>query len=154
MNPTLFEIGVAIFMVAVSVALVVWFFRHVAAASENRMMHMLARARVDPEVTRDDDTWAILQVARVRCSKCRSEALCDRWLAGRVEGDNSFCPNAQVFRMFKRTTGRIAASIYSRYYAQATTLTPGARNVVSTDVDRDASIRLTPSINSQISAVL
>ena len=32
MNPTLFEIGVVIFMVAVSVALVAWFFRHVAAA--------------------------------------------------------------------------------------------------------------------------
>jgi hypothetical protein len=28
----------------------------------------------------------------------------------------------------------------------ATTLTVGARNVVSTGVDRDASIRLTPSI--------
>jgi hypothetical protein len=37
MNPTSFEIGVAIFMVAVSVALVVCFFRHAAAASEKRM---------------------------------------------------------------------------------------------------------------------
>ena len=34
MNPTLFEIGVAIFMLAVSIALVVWFFRYTAAASE------------------------------------------------------------------------------------------------------------------------
>lgn len=108
MNPTLFEIGVAIFMVAVSVALVVWFSRHVAAASERRMMHMLTRAGVDPEVARHGDTEAIIQDVRSRCGRCRSEDLCDRWLAGKVEGDNSFCPNAQIFRLLKGTTGRIA----------------------------------------------
>jgi hypothetical protein len=96
----------------------------------------------------------ILQVARGRCSRCRSEGFCDRWLAGNGEGDNSFCPNAQIFRILKRITRRIAASIYSGHHAQATTLTLGARNVVRTGVDRDASIRLTPSINSPISAVL
>ena len=154
MNPTLFEIGVVIFTVAVSVALVAWFFRHAAAASEKRMMHMLTRASVDPEVARHDDIWAILHVARGRCSRCRFEDLCDRWLAGKVEGDNSFCLNAQIFRVLKRITGRIAASICSGYHAQATTLTPGSRNVVSTDVDREALIRLTPSIHSPISAVL
>lgn len=108
MNPTLFEIGVVIFTVAASVALVTWFFRHMAAASEKRMMHMLTRASVDPEVTRHDDIWAILHVARGRCSRCRSEDLCDRWLAGKVESDNSFCPNAQIFRRLTRTTGRFA----------------------------------------------
>ena len=154
MNPTLFEIGVVIFTVAVSVALVAWFFRHVAAASERRMTHMLTRAGVDPEFVRQDETWAILHVARGRCSRCRFEDLCDRWLAGKVEGDNSFCLNAQIFRILKRITGRIAASICSGYHAQATTLTPGSRNVVSTDVDREALIRLTPSIHSPISAVL
>jgi hypothetical protein len=108
MNPTLFEIGLATFMVAVSVALVVWFYRHVAAASERRMMHMLTRAGVDPEVARQGDTEAIIQDVRSRCVRCRSEDLCNRWLAGKVEGDNSFCPNAQIFRLLKRTTGRIA----------------------------------------------
>ena len=108
MNPTLFEIGVAIFMVAVSVALVVWFSRYVAAASERRMMHMLTRAGVDPEVARHGDAEAIIQDVRSRCHKCRSEDLCDRWLAGKVEGDNSFCPNAQIFRILTRTTGRSA----------------------------------------------
>jgi hypothetical protein len=98
MNPTLFEIGVATLMVAVSVALVVWFSRTVAAASDRRMMHMLARAGVDPEVARHGDTEGRLQDARRRCGGCRVEALCDRWLAGKVEGDNSFCPNAQIFR--------------------------------------------------------
>ncbi len=108
MNATLFEIGVAILMVAVSVALVVWFSRYVAAASQGRMMHMLARAGVDPEVARSGDTKAIIQDVRRRCGRCRSEALCDRWLAGKVEGNNSFCPNAQIFDLLKKTTGRIA----------------------------------------------
>jgi hypothetical protein len=108
MNVTLFEIGVAIFMVAVSVALVVWFSRYVAATSQGRMMQMLARAGVDPEVARRGDTEAIIQDVRRRCGRCRSEALCDRWLAGKVEGDNSFCPNAQIFDLLKKTTGRIA----------------------------------------------
>jgi len=108
MNPTLFEIGVATFMVAVSVALVVWFSRHVAAVSGRRMLHMLTRAGVDPEVARHGDTEAIIQDVRRRCGRCRSEDLCDRWLAGKVEGDNSFCPNAQIFHLLKRTTGRTA----------------------------------------------
>jgi hypothetical protein len=108
MNPTLFEIGAAIFMVAVSVALVVWFLRYQAAAAGRRMMQMLTRAGVDPEVARRGDTEAIIQDVRSRCVRCRSEALCDRWLAGKVEGDNSFCPNAQIFRILTSTTGRIA----------------------------------------------
>lgn len=154
MNPTLFEIGVAVCIVAVSVALVEWFSRQTAAASEKRMMHMLTRTGVDVEFSRHDDAWAILQVARGRCSRCRSEDVCDRWLAAKVEGDNSFCPNAQIFRVLKRITRRIAASMRSGHYAQATTLTLRDRNIVRTDVEREASIRLTPSINSPISAVL
>jgi len=109
MNPTLFEISVAIVMVAVSVALVAWFLRHTTASSEKRMMHMLALAGVDPEVAKQGDAEAIIQDVRSRCIRCRSEALCDRWLAGKVEGDNSFCPNAQVFRMLYKTTRRSAS---------------------------------------------
>jgi hypothetical protein len=108
MNPTLFEIGVAIFMVAVSVGLIVWFFRSMAAASRRRLMHMLTRAGVAPEVAKHGDTEAIIQDVRRRCLRCRSEGLCDRWLAGKVEGDHSFCPNAQIFRTLTRTTARVA----------------------------------------------
>jgi hypothetical protein len=108
MNPTLVEIGVAISMVAVSVALVVWFSRYVATASDRRMMHMLTRAGVDPEVARHGDTEAILEDVRRRCGRCRFEGLCDRWLAGKVEGDNSFCPNAQIFRTLRRTSAATA----------------------------------------------
>ena len=105
MIPTLFEIGVAIFMVTVSIALVAWFSRDMAAASGRRMMNMLAHVGVDPQVARHGD--AILRDVQSRCRSCRSEALCDRWLAGGVEGDNDFCPNAQIFRGLTRTTGRI-----------------------------------------------
>ena len=104
MNPTLFEIGVAIFMVAVSVALVVWFSRYVAAVSGRRMMQMLTRAGVDPEIAKQGNTEAIIQDVRRRCGRCRFEGLCDSWLAGKVEGDNSFCPNAQIFRLLNKTT--------------------------------------------------
>ena len=108
MNPTLFEIGVASLMVAVSVTLIVWFSRHMAAASGSRMMHMLMRAGMDGEDGKQGDTAAIIQDVRSRCRRCPSEDLCDRWLAGSVEGDNSFCPNAQLFRALTKTTARVA----------------------------------------------
>ena len=108
MDSTLYEIGAAMLMVAVIVALIVWFFRYQATVSARRMMEMLTRAGVDPEVARQGNVEAIMQDVRSRCQNCRSEALCDRWLAGKVEGDNSFCPNAQIFHMLKKTTGRIA----------------------------------------------
>jgi hypothetical protein len=109
MDPTLFEIGVAIFMVAVSAALIVWFSRYMASASGRRVMRMLTHAGVEPEGAGHDDTEAIMQAVRSRCRRCRSEGLCDRWFAGKIEGDNSFCPNAQIFRILGRTTPRIAA---------------------------------------------
>ena len=98
MNPTLSEIGIALFMVTVSVALVAWFFKYMAATSGRRVVRMLARAGVDPEVAGSGDAEAIMRDVRSRCLRCRSEDLCDRWLAGKVEGDSSFCPNAQIFR--------------------------------------------------------
>lgn len=108
MDSTLYEIGVATLMLAVIVALIVWFFRSLASASEQRMMQMLARAGVDPEVARQGNVEAIMQDVRARCQKCQSEALCDRWLAGKAEGDDSFCPNAPIFRMLARTGARVA----------------------------------------------
>ena len=105
MNPTLIEIGVAIFMVAVSVALVVWISGYMAAASGRRMRRMLTCAGVAPEVAMHGDAQTIIRDVRSRCRRCRSEDLCDRWLAGNVEGDNSFCPNAEIFRILTRTAG-------------------------------------------------
>ena len=100
MNPTLFEISVAALMVTVSVALVAWFWRDMAVASERRTMDMLVGAVVG---SIPSDTGAIMQDVRKRCRRCPSEGLCERWLAGNAEGDNSFCPNAQIFRKLNHT---------------------------------------------------
>jgi hypothetical protein len=107
MSPILIEISIAFLIVAVCVALVVWIARNSGAASERRMMGMLKRAGVDPEVATGSDATAIIKEVRRRCRRCESEDLCDRWLEGKVvKGGNSFCPNARIFRNLARKTGR------------------------------------------------
>ena len=107
MDPTLFEamfeINVAIILVTVSVALLVWFRRNLVATSARRLTGMMTRAGLDPVVAIEDDprATAVLKEARRRCRNCMREGLCDRWLAGKVEGSNSFCPNARVFRALR-----------------------------------------------------
>jgi hypothetical protein len=102
MSPTLFEIGVAIVMLAVIVALFVWFAKYLRASSERRMTRMLTRAGVDPDIAARGDKAAIIEDVRRRCQKCQAEDLCERWLAGKVEGENTFCPNAQIFSALAR----------------------------------------------------
>jgi hypothetical protein len=99
MSPTLFEIGVAVVMVAVIAALFVWFAKFLGASSERRMMRMLVGAGVSPDIMARGDKQAIIEDIRSRCRRCPAEALCERWLAGKVEGENTFCPNAQIFRV-------------------------------------------------------
>lgn len=106
MNPSLFEISVAIVMMAVIIALFVWFAKYKGAVSERRMQRMLKRAGVDREVAMQGDTESIIKDIRSRCQKCMAEDLCERWLAGEVKGENTFCPNAQVFNLLTRTTRR------------------------------------------------
>jgi hypothetical protein len=109
MSPTLFEIGVALVMVAVIGALLVWFARYLGASSEGRMLRMLMRAGVDPEIAARGDKQAIIEDIRSRCRKCQAEALCERWLAGKVEGENTFCPNARIFGALTSNRGRSEA---------------------------------------------
>jgi hypothetical protein len=108
MNPTVFEISVAIFMVTVSIAIVVWFQRYLAAASAKRMMRMMTRVGLKSGVATHDEprTEPIMKEVRQRCRKCMYEDFCDRWIAGKVKGDNSFCPNARTFGILSRTVGR------------------------------------------------
>ncbi len=112
MNPTLseamFEINVAIVMVAVTVVLFVWFQRSQAAASAIRRMRMMTHVGLEPGfVTHGDpQTEAIMKEVRSRCGRCRLEDYCDRWCAGNVKGDNAFCPNARILRDLARTSGR------------------------------------------------
>ncbi len=101
MGPT--QIGVAIFMLGAAIAIFMWFQSSQAAASARRMMGMMTRADLDPETAMlgGPRSVAIGNEARRRCRGCSREDLCDRWLAGKIEGGNGFCPNAQIFSTLK-----------------------------------------------------
>lgn len=111
MNPTLFEamseINLAILLVAVNLAILVWFKRNLVANSAKRMMGMMTHANLDAVIAAEGDpqTRAVLKEARRRCRNCMREDLCDRWLAGKVGGSNTFCPNARVFRTLTGANG-------------------------------------------------
>jgi hypothetical protein len=94
---------IAIILVVVGIVLVISFLRYKAKTSEKRMLQMLRTAGLDPEITVHDGSEAIMREVRRRCRKCQSEGLCEQWLAGKVEGNNDFCPNAQVFEALKST---------------------------------------------------
>lgn len=108
MNPTMSEFGLALFMLAIAGALLVWFWRYRTATSRRRMTQMLTRVGVPPELVRRGDVEAIIKDVRSRCRRCSSEDLCERWLAGKVDGGNEFCPNAEVFRSLSK--GRASAT--------------------------------------------
>ena len=97
MTPTM--ISVAIFMVGVSVAVIVWLQGYRVAGSARRMAGMMTRVGVDPAAATPGDPRATTTVRemRRRCMRCPHEDVCDRWLAGKIEGGNTFCPNAQEF---------------------------------------------------------
>ena len=97
MSSTLSEIFMAIIMLAVSIVLVVWFLKYLATRSERRMVRMLMRAGLDPEILNHGDHEEIINDIRRRCHKCQTESVCEKWLDGEETGDNDFCPNAQVF---------------------------------------------------------
>jgi hypothetical protein len=70
--------------------------------SDRRMMHMMARSGLDPELATYSDiareTDPVIEAARTRCQACPAQDHCDAWLAGRAEGDDEFCPNVTTFR--------------------------------------------------------
>ena len=102
------QISVAIIMVGVALAIIVWLRSSQEAASAKRMMGMMTRVGLDPGTATlgDPRVMATRKEARRRCMRCPREDLCDRWLAGEVEGDNAFCPNAQAFRALAGASGR------------------------------------------------
>ena len=104
MNPEIFHIMVAVFMIAVSVILVMGIREYMAMATDWRLMRMLTSAGLDPEIATRRNTKAIMNEVRRRCQKCPKEGLCENWLAGKVKGDKSFCPNARVFDHLQKTT--------------------------------------------------
>jgi hypothetical protein len=93
------EVSIAVTLVAAIVVLFVWLRANLAAATAGRMEAMMTRVGVGPGIAlqdrlRNDD---VLRTVRDRCVRCPSEDLCDRWIAGTVEGDNAFCRKAATF---------------------------------------------------------
>ncbi len=98
MNSTLSDIGIAILLVAAATALFVWFCRRLEAASESRLRRMMQSFGLDPDklLTSDAGTGLDMKAVRSRCQRCPVENVCERWLAGEIDGDNGFCPNAKI----------------------------------------------------------
>ncbi len=80
---------------------IMWPRSNTSAASAKRMTAMMTRVGVGAAVLGDPRTLPMRKLARRRCRRCSSTDLCERWLAGKVEGGNSFCLNAQAFRLLK-----------------------------------------------------
>ena len=90
---------IAFLLVLVAAALVIWFRSKLASATRSRMYRMMASLGVDPKRFADshEDTGIDMKVIRSRCNMCPCEDVCERWLAGEIEGDHGFCPNAKIF---------------------------------------------------------
>jgi hypothetical protein len=99
MNSTLSDIGIAILLVVVATALIVWFCRTLEAASRSRLRRMMQSFGLNPDklLTSDGGICLNMHEVRVRCRKCPAEDQCERWLAGEIDGDNDFCPNSKIF---------------------------------------------------------
>ncbi len=99
MDPT--QISAALIMVGVAVGSIVWLRSNMAAVSARRMMRMMKRIGLDIRTAMPDDPQAMTigKEMRQRCRRCSREDLCERWLAGQVEGGSAFCPNAETFRI-------------------------------------------------------
>ncbi len=107
MIQTLYQIYLALFMVAVAIGLLVWFLTSQKAASARRMKSMMMRVGLDPEIATHGSPQfkAIMREAGRRCRKCRTEDFCERWLRGIATGENTFCPNARLFNVAASTLG-------------------------------------------------
>ncbi len=106
MELRLIQVIAAIAMTAIVVALIVGLRRYLAANSERRMLTMLESVGLDPEIATSGEIPTIMKEVRQRCRSCATEAVCERWLRKNEEDDNSFCPNAKVFEVLKKTQPR------------------------------------------------
>ena len=99
MNINVSDLQTAFILIIIAAALVWWFRSKLGATSRSRMYRMMARLGVDPSKLSDsdDNTATNMKAIRSRCRRCPSEDVCERWLAGEIEGDHGFCPNASVF---------------------------------------------------------
>ncbi len=97
-----FQVMIGIAMLAAAAALVFAYRGYLAANSDRRMRTMLESVGLDPSIAESGEIPTIMKEVRQRCQSCGSEAVCERWLEGKGEGDNAFCPNSKVFEILKK----------------------------------------------------
>jgi len=99
MTMSLAQIIAAVAMVGIAVVLIFTYRGYLVANSERRMRKMLESVGLDPEIAASGEIPTIMKDIRQRCQSCASEDVCERWLSGKKEGGNAFCPNARVFEI-------------------------------------------------------
>ena len=105
MNIGYFEIGIALMMLAISVAMVVAFQGFLRAGTVRRLTRMLRRVGLNPDLMarKGPESAAVIQEIWQRCRNCSVEGHCERWLNGEVAGTNAFCPNAPALLRLKQS---------------------------------------------------
>lgn len=99
MNPTTFEIQLAVAMVSVVAGLLIWLRISMNSGSKRRMTAMMAQVGLHAGngFAHGVPINGTISPAQKRCRRCRVEGYCERWLAGNEEGGNRFCANAKLF---------------------------------------------------------
>lgn len=102
MNESIIQVVAALAMAGVAAAIIFGFRHYLAVNSERRMRTMLESVGLDPEIATSGEIPTIMKEVRQRCRSCASESVCERWLQGRKDDANDFCPNAKVFEVLKK----------------------------------------------------
>lgn len=102
MTLSLTQVFAAIAMLVVAAVLILAYRAYLAGSSEQRLHRMLESAGLDPALASSGEIPTIMKDVRQRCRSCSSEAVCERWLEGKEDGGNAFCPNSKVFEILNR----------------------------------------------------
>ena len=102
MDMSVMQAFIGIAMAGVAILVILGFRAYLANNSERRMRSMLESVGLDPAIAYSNEIPTIMREVRQRCSTCRSEGVCERWLEGKEKGDNDFCPNAKVFEVLQK----------------------------------------------------
>ena len=102
MDMTVMQAFIGIVMAGIAVLIVFGFRSYLANSSERRMRSMLESIGLDPAIAYSNEIPTIMREVRQRCRTCQSESVCERWLKGKEQGGNDFCPNAKVFEVLEK----------------------------------------------------
>jgi hypothetical protein len=83
-------------IVAVVLPILHW---HQSTTVDGRLQRMMVSCGIDEKSAVHAEQLLNLDMdaARSRCRNCQVTVLCDRWLDGETDVNNSFCPNAWLF---------------------------------------------------------